>query len=142
MRLLVAIGTLLCALFLLGSAYAGYVENGLINAAHAGSRVDKFYSPRTDGSPIEQAEEQGRLTIAGLEGIVGAVLLFTAVFLCGPADAHHTTSEYNLRGRGAPAGVSQSNSNDSLSRSARRRVEEVRQAHLKRTSQAKASKVA
>jgi hypothetical protein len=132
MKFTAAILTLISALLLLGLAHHGYTENARIHAENqtirrAGSRnIGPLATtdPNADGNwqAIDQAEEQGRLATAGLEGFVGVVLLFIAVALCGPANANPpiASSEYNLRGRferEAANGTAQRNSSDSQSQS-------------------------
>jgi hypothetical protein len=150
MRLIAAIATLLFALFLLGSAYSGYTENAKIVATRAAGYEDKFAPHTTDGPTIEQAEEQGRLAIAGLEGLLGIVLIFAAVVLCSPVEPRQITSEYDLRGRRTPSVASQeprpsimasliqrSRPRDPLTRSGRARIEELRQARGSSTASTK-----
>jgi hypothetical protein len=140
MRLIAAIATLLFALFLLGAAYSGYTENAKIATTRAAGYEDKFAPHTTDGPTIEQAQEQGRLAIAGLEGLLGIVLVFAAVVLCSPVEPRQITSEYDLRGRRTPSVASQeprpsimasliqrSRPRDPLARSGRVRIEELRQ---------------
>jgi hypothetical protein len=146
MRLIAAIATLLFALFLLGAAYSGYTENAKIVTTRAAGYEDKFAPRTTDGPTIEQAEEQGRLAIAGLEGLLGIVLIFAAVVLCSPVEPRQIVSEYDLRGRRTPSAAShelsiqkprpsvmasliqRSRPRDPLARSGRVRIEELRQA--------------
>ncbi|ADW67670.1 hypothetical protein [Granulicella tundricola] len=104
MKLMAASFTLISAFILLGAAYSGYAENARINSTHTAGYADKFAPQASEGLTMDQAEEQGRLATAGLEGLVGLVLVFATVMLCGPAEKRVAApTEYDLRGRRTPA---------------------------------------
>jgi hypothetical protein len=142
MKLMAASFTLISALILLGAAYSGYAENGRITSTHTIGYVDKFAAAPPEGLTLEQAEEQGRLATAGLEALVGVVLVFATVMLCGPAEKKAViATEYDLRGRRTPSlgsdevrvaitasMVQRSRPQARLSPSGRVRIEELRAA--------------
>jgi hypothetical protein len=146
MKFAAAILTLIAGLLLLGLARQGYLDNARLHAeslgidrsnAHNIGRNPIPYTPRPSESwqAIDQAEEQGRLATAGVEGFLGLVLLFAAVGLCGPTAPKPTlaSSEYNLRDRPGlrdrpdrQVEPLRPDSNPSSIRSGRTRIEELR----------------
>jgi hypothetical protein len=158
MKLMAAFLILIPAVLLIGLAYHGYAESASISTLSGGD-FEHFASRASDGFSIEAAERQSKLVIAGMEGLLGLVFLYTALSLSASSRKREVASPSNRRRDRSPLPYSQRTGeaqtpiysqagyrHEEASRSAKRtlvqsgraRIEELRRARNRRRNAEKA----